>query len=113
MKTPTVVIIGGRPHMISAASSGSMWRGEVRTNMKPIASAPASTAARAMSGAFTPQILMRVRGTRESVARAWDAGVEREGAKGAKSSEAEMAQGTLPLIRFESFAIFAFELLAS
>ena len=61
-KSPTVVTNGGSADAILCASPATTTRGEPGHSTKPIASAPARTAASASSTLVMPQILTRVRG---------------------------------------------------
>jgi hypothetical protein len=59
--TPTLATNGGSAWMICAAAAGAMLRLLPAKNMKPSASAPASTAASASGSRVMPQILTLVR----------------------------------------------------
>ena len=58
---PTGVTYGGSAWASASAWANVTWRGLPGWNTRPIASAPASTAAATSSGRDTPQILIRVR----------------------------------------------------
>src|ERR1051325_7741584 len=58
-KTPTVEMKGGSSRMMAAANAGVSLRLLWSKNMKPSASAPASTAATASGRFVIPQILIR------------------------------------------------------